>query len=229
MSTIVKTTDKPAIVINAFHNDAFAILKTGLNSKQTMVKKLTALVVSKYGKEMPTFAAYSNDTDALSQLVRDKGLSDSSNHFHVTFRECITALYGAIPVSMDADARRKYADRLTAEQKVTYDKALADAKTAQKPDAVATALAVRAVKVGKKQVKQVASGAPKGETQQHPVSKEESIEQLVARVGMFPILDAIVKTLNADRATQGKAKALAQLTAQLTRELKPAEVIQKAA
>lgn len=221
MSTLVKTCDKPAIVISAFHNDAFDILKTGLNGKLLMVKKLTALIVSKHGKDMMSFAAYSNDTDALSQLIRDKGLSEHSNHFHVTYRECVTALYGAIPVSMDSDARRKYGERLTTEQKTVYDKALAAAKTESKPDAVATALAVRAVKVGKKQVKQPVAGAPKGETQNHPTSLKETVEQVIARYGMFEIIDGIVSTLNANPATKGKAKALASLRAQLAREMEP--------
>lgn len=224
MNTIVKTADKPAIVISAYHNDAFSILHTGLKGKETMTKKLDALIRSKYADAMPGYDAYCNDLDALSKLLRDRGLSASSNHFSVTYRERITAIYGAIPVSMEGEARRKYQDRLSSEQKSAYDKAFQVALAEKKPEPVATALAVRAVKVGKAQKVQTAAGAPAGATQQHPVSKEETLEQLVARIGMFPLLDAIVNTLNVEKATQGKAKALAQLRAQLARELKPAEM-----
>lgn len=229
MSVINTPVVKAVIVIAAFHNDMFAILNTGLKASQTMDKKLLALVGSKYGKDMPSFEAYSVDCDALAQLVRDKGLSDSSDHFHKAYRAALVSLYNALPVSMANDARRKYNDRLTPEQKVVYERVLSEAKTAAKADPVAVALAVRAVKTGAKQVKQVAAGAPKGEVKAQAVSKDESIEQLVARIGMFPLLDAIVKTLNADKSTANKAKALAQLTAQLVREMKPAAQEQKAA
>jgi hypothetical protein len=222
MATINTAVEKAAIVITPFHNDMFAILNTGLKASKTMHSKLLALVKTKHSA-LPTFEAYSLDCDALAQLVRDKGLSAESDHFHKAYRAALVELFGAIPVSMANEARRKYDDRLTPEQKTVYDKALSEAQAAKEPAHAAVAKAVRAVKTAKSQKVQDTAGAPKGEVKDQKVSKDESIEQLVARVGMFPLLDAIVKTLNAVKATQGKAKALAQLTAQLTREMKPAE------
>jgi hypothetical protein len=223
MASIVKT-DEKTVRIAAYNTDMFSIINTGIKAKLLMGKKLTALVVSKHGKDLPTFAEYSNDCDALTQLVRDKGLSEQSDHYHRAYRDTLIELYGALPVSMETEARRKYLDRITTEQRTVYDKALSEAKAAGKPEAAATALAVRAVKTGKSKPKQDNPGAPKDEPKAQVRPVDESVEQLVARVGMFPLLDAIVRTLNAETRTATKGKALAQLTAQLARELKPAEV-----
>lgn len=234
MNTIKHDADGKTVVIRDVDTAIFLALENGLNSKEAMIKDVKARLTAEHGERMPSFAQYSGYTDALSQQIRDKGYSKSSNHFHVTFRECFTQLFGAIPVSMDDDARRKYLGRLELNERVLYDKALAAAKAEKKPVDVQTALAVRAVKTAKKQPKQTTAGAPKGETQEHPTNEKETIEQIIVRYGMFKILDGIVRTLNEKESTKGKAKALASLTAQLAREMKPcevkpAEVVQKAA
>lgn len=223
MSSIIHTTDKPVITVTAFHNDLFAILNTGLKAKQLMDKKVLALVKTKYAA-MPAYVAYANDCDAIAKLITDKGLSDNSNHYHKAYRAAIVELFGALPVSMDGDARRKQVARMDDAQKATYEKTLSEQQAAGKPVEVATALAAHAVKSARKQVVQPAAGAPKGQVQTHPSSHKETLEQVVTRYGMFELMDAIASILLANKETADKAKALTSLRNNLAKVVKPAEV-----
>src|SRR5258707_5807258 len=141
MSSIIHAATGKEIVITAFHKDLFSILNTGLKGKQTMAKKTIALVTTKYGApglgEMPTYEAYTNDVDALGKLTLDAGLSKESDHFQRAYREALITLYKALPVSMEADARRKYEARLEPAQKVVYEKAVKEACATGAPERIA--------------------------------------------------------------------------------------------
>lgn len=52
------------------------------------------------------------------------------------------------------------------------------------------------------------SGAPKGETAPRRVSNPESLEQYIARIGVFKVLEQCVLILEADEATTAAAKAV---------------------
>ena len=230
MASIIHASTGKEIVITSFHNDLFTILNTGLKGKQTMATKTVALVASKYGApglgEMPTYDAYVNDCDALAKLMTDKGLSKESDHFMRAYREALITLYKALPVSMEADARRKYEARLEPAQKVVYEKAVKEACATGAPERIAVAQAVRAVKSVKKQVKQATPGAPAGEKKDQAVTPQVHFEQMIASLGahgIFIAIDAVVAILRADKATEDKAKAFTQLRNNLAKELKLAD------
>lgn len=224
MSQIVHTSNEAVVTVTAFHTALFDVMKTGLNAKTLMVKKVAALVVSKYAKTMPTFEQYANDQKALTKIATDKGLSESNEWYQRWFRESVITLYGAAPVSMDKGARDKYLGRLDDGKKAVYDKALSEAIAENKPEPVATALAVQAAKKSAKQVVQATAGAPKGEKKDQAPSEDERIEQLITSLGMFKTIDAIVRILRANEETADKAKALNSLRNGLARIIKPAEV-----
>ncbi|WP_322037965.1 hypothetical protein [Burkholderia cenocepacia] len=220
---IVHTSTTTPVEVLPFHKSAFDICAAARKAEQTMHTKLCALLASRYGDAMPTFAQYRADHDALAELAKAKGLADNQ-WVRKPYAAAVIATYGALPVSMDAASVTKRAQRL-AELEPQAQKAYADAKQAAidagKPAPVAEAIAQHAVKTSKKAATPSA-GAPKGETQVHPVSASETIEQFVARVGIFTVLDACTALLAAERKTALQAKTLTALSAQLRRDLQPA-------
>ncbi|PFH12862.1 hypothetical protein [Burkholderia sp. JKS000303] len=221
---IVHTSIATPVEVLPFHKSAYDIVAAARKAEQTMAAKLCVLLTSRYGDTMPTFAQYRADHDALAELAKAKGLTDNQ-WVRKPYAAAVIATYGALPVSMDAASVTKRAQRL-AELEPQAQKAYADAKQAAidagKSAPIAEAIAQHAVKTSKKAATPSA-GAPKGETQVHPVSQSESVEQFVARVGIFTVLDACTHLLAAERKTALQAKTLNALSDQLRRELQPAK------
>jgi hypothetical protein len=230
MTSIIKTCDKPALVLSAFDKDLFTIIHGGWKAKETTIKKIDNLIVSKHGDVLPTFAEYEHTCAALTHLAADKGLSKETDYFHRLYRECLITRYKAIPVSMEHETRNRYVQRLEPAQTVVYDKALQEATAAGIPERIAVAQAVRAVKSVKKQVKQENPGAPKGEKKDQKTNPQEIFEQMIATMGMqgvFYAIDAVVAVMAADKSTEDTAKALNQLRNNLAKKLKLADATPK--
>lgn len=66
-------------------------------------------------------------------------------------------------------------------------------------------------------------GAPAGETQPRKVSASESVEQFIARVGIFATLDALTRILASDDSTKAAAKQLTALEAVIRMDINPAK------
>lgn len=185
------------VAMLAFHNEVFAIARTGHNAGLTMAKKMQALLVARYGKALidntdtehwgkpcaaggPSYEAYRNDQAALAELAKQKGLTDNQ-WVRKPYAAAVKALYGALPVAMTAEAIQKRAQR--------------EANEAAKKAADAAAKA----------------GAPKGETTERAPSESETLEQLIARVGVFQALDACVRILGSESMTKPQAMHIAAM------------------
>jgi hypothetical protein len=137
------------------------------------------------------------------------------------------SVFGALPVSLDSDAKRVRESRAEPAQIIAADKARTEALTEGKCAAHAEALAVQASKKAKTQKKQSTAGAPAGETKPQAASVNQAMEQYIAQFGaqgIFIALDAVTRILAAEKTTEAKAKSLTALRNQLAREMKPAEV-----
>lgn len=181
---IVQTSTVAAVVISAFHRDAFTIAHTGQKASESMRRKLATLLITKYGKATstkdadgkdvlsggPSFEAYREDHAALKALAAERKLKDNQ-YVRKAYAHAVKATYGALPVSMDAAAVLKRAQR--------------DAAAAAAPAATV--------------------GAPAGETQEKPASESEQLEQLITRIGVFKALEACIAILAADDSTKGNA------------------------
>jgi hypothetical protein len=60
-------------------------------------------------------------------------------------------------------------------------------------------------------------GAPKGETQSHPVSAEQLLEQEIARIGIDKVMAALSRMLAVEKSTATQAKAIAAIARQLVK------------
>lgn len=193
-----------ALVITAFHKDAYTIINTQRvavdKANGTMQTKLGALIVSKYGKVAPTYAQFRADRDALKELASDKGLADDQ-WLRKPFNAAIIAIFGALPEAQTAAAlaKRKVRDAEDAKKLETLNKTRKSAGEApldKLPKKVAAPAATRP------------QGAQPGKTLAQPTPVSETIEQLIARVGLWEIMDACARILNADQSTSAEAKLL---------------------
>lgn len=219
-------TIKPAPIIGAFHNDFMAKLESGRKARETMRAALTNLLKSR-SKEMPTNETWTNDRAALTQLAKDKGLSDFTDYHLMEYTIAVRTLYGATPVNMSVESNRKRRERIAAispQATQAFEKARADALAAGKPEYVAEALAHAAgVKVKGKKVK-ADVGAPANATQEHAVKRPENIEQLLTTFGLFETLEAIARIVAADKSTEIQGVTLNAVANQLRLALKRGEV-----
>lgn len=185
------------IAMLPFHNEVFAIARTGHNAGLTMAKKMQALLISRYGEALidssdkdnwgrpcaaggPTFEQYRNDQQCLAEIAKEKGLTDNQ-WVRKPYAAAVKALYGALPVAMTAEAIQKRAQR---EANEAAKKAHAEAAKA---------------------------GAPKGETTERAPSAGETIEQVIARLGVFQALDACVRILSSEEMTKAQAQHIAAM------------------
>jgi hypothetical protein len=180
MAQTIKTSTVAAVVILAFHKDAFAIARTGHNAGETMAKKMSALLISRYGETCPTYEEYRLDLKALAQLAEERKLA-SDQWVRKPFCAAIKALWKELPVSMDAAAVLKRAERAAKEEKVAA-----------------------ALKLAEQVAQQTPVGAPKGETQERVPSEAEKLESVVTRLGLYETLYACLRILEADEATKAQ-------------------------
>jgi len=124
LSATAKLATSQAVVITAFHKELFAAAIAGRKATETMQQKMAALLKSKYGETMPTFAQFKGDRAALKQLAADKGLADDQ-WVRKPFNAAVKALYGALPEAQTAAALAK---RKVREALGTTGKAKAGAK-----------------------------------------------------------------------------------------------------
>jgi hypothetical protein len=188
MGQTIKVSTKAAVVITAFHQDVFNTSLTGQRASETMKKKLSALLVSKYGQPTigkdangketrsggPSFEAYRADHAALKHLAEVVKKLKDNQYVRKAYAHAVKTLYGAIPESQDAAAVAKRAQR---DAKAALAKAAAAAPT----------------------------GAPAGETQATQPNEDEQIEQVIARLGYFKCMDALIRIAAADEKTKAQA------------------------
>lgn len=225
MTGTVNKIDAPVITLSAHHEAVFAAIESGRKAEEKMYTAVLKLVVAEHGKVLPVYEVYMNTVGALSQLASNKGLKDAQYHLRV-YRKVLIDEYKALPVSMHAGTRADYLNKLDDGAKKEYETALKEAIDAKQPEYVATAKAVRAAKVVRKQVVKATPGAPAGETQSHPVGPQETFEQMIGALGkpgVFIALDAIIAVLRVVPETAEKAKALNSLRNNLAKELKLAD------
>lgn len=96
--------------VTQFHRDAFKLCDAGRKAVGTMMEKMQALLVSKYGKVSPTYEQAKADRLAFGALADEKGLKDIQ-WLRKPYNAAIHAVYGALPVSTSADAQRKAKDK----------------------------------------------------------------------------------------------------------------------
>lgn len=219
-------TTKPAPIISAFHTDFMAKLETGHKARDTMRAALCNLLKSR-SKEMPTNDTWRNDRAALTQIAKDKGLSERTDYHLMEYTLAVRALYDATPVDMSNEAKRKRRERIAAispQAVQAFDKTLADATQAGKPAYVAEALAqAAAVKLKGKKI-QAAPGAPANVPQTHVTPLPESVEQCITRFGLFECLEAIARIVAADRSTEIQGVTLNAVANQLRLAMRRADV-----
>lgn len=108
--SVIRVSTAAAVEVLPFHRDVLSIAQTGHRAAETMLKKMRALLVSRYGATAPTFEQYRADKAALRQLAKDKKLADDQ-WLRKPFAAAIKAEYGALPESQDAAAVAKRAQR----------------------------------------------------------------------------------------------------------------------
>lgn len=212
MGQTIKVSAAAAVAILPFHKDVFAICRVGVNAQQTLRAKLAQLLTTRYGAPVigkdsegketrsggPSFEQYRADSAALRQLAADakpvKG-ADVGQYMRKAYAHAIYSLYGALPVSQDAAAVAKRAQR----------EAAAAVKAAQAPAAPV--------------------GAPAGETQEKPVSEGEQIEQIVTRLGLIKTMDACIRILSADDSTKPQATHFRKMLDKLIKDAAKLETV----
>jgi hypothetical protein len=191
LNAAAKTATSKAVEVSAFHKDVYAAINTARTAvdkaQGTMQQKLANLLRSKYGTVMPTFEQFRADRAALKELATQKGLADDQ-WLRKPYNAAVHLLYGALPEAQTAAAIAKRALR-AANEAAGVTTVKDGKKVAPKPDA------------GK-------AGAPKGETAPRNPAAEETIEQYIARVGLWQVMDACARILNADKSTADAAKAI---------------------
>lgn len=181
------------IEITAFDKDAYAIIDTARKATDkagnTMRQKLADLLRSKYGTTAPTFEQFKRDRAALKELASQKGLADDQ-WVRKPYNLAVHALYGALPEAQSAAAIAKRKLREANEAAgITTVKAGKVVSGTAKPEA------------GK-------PGAQKGVPAAQPVPVAETIEQYIARVGLWQVMDACARLLNADKSSTTDAMAV---------------------
>lgn len=177
------------VEVSAFHKDVYAAINTARTAvdkaQGSMQQKLANLLRAKYGTTMPTFEQFRADRAALKELATQKGLADDQ-WLRKPYNAAVHLLYGALPEAQTAAAIAKRALREANEK-----------------------AGVTTVKAGKK-VEAPANkpGAQKGTTAPERTSAVETIEQYITRVGLWQVMDACARILNADKSTVEEAKAL---------------------
>lgn len=188
LAVAAKSAVSKAIEVSAFHKDVYAAINTARTAvdkaQGSMQQKLANLLRSKYGAVMPTFEQFRADRAALKELAKQKGLSDDQ-WLRKPYNAAVHLLYGALPEAQTAAAIAKRALRAANE-----------------------AAGITPVKDGKKDTPANKPGAPKGETAPRNPSNEETIEQYIARVGLWQVMDACARLLNADKSSTTDAKAV---------------------
>jgi hypothetical protein len=181
------------VTVTPFQSNLFKIafgqaekVSKAQDNMQTVLK--TALAMQ-YGDTAPTYKQFQADRAALKVLALEKGLVDDQ-YIRKAYNGAINGLYGALPVAMTeaAVAMREMREKMAAELRAKQEAAL---------------LAGTPVPKTLKTV-----GAPKGETIERNPNAGETIEQLIARVGIFATLNALTKILKTARETELDAKAL---------------------
>jgi hypothetical protein len=84
------------VQVTAFHKDVFACIQAARKSNETMVARMRALLVSKYGETMPTYEQFKGDRLALAQLADDKGLKDDQ-WIRKPYNAAVKGLFGDLP------------------------------------------------------------------------------------------------------------------------------------
>lgn len=180
-----------------FHTEVFNVARTGHNAGLTMAKKMQALLISRYGDALIDSTDKDNwgrpcaaggpsyeayRNDQAALAELAKSKGLTDNQWvRKPYAAAVKALYGALPVAMTAEAIQKRAQR---EANEAAKKAHEAAK---------------------------AAGAPKGETTERVPSPDETIEQLIARVGIFQCLDACVRILSSEDMTKTQAQHMAAM------------------
>jgi hypothetical protein len=181
------------IEVTAFHKDVYAAINTARTAvdkaQGTMQQKLANLLRSKYAAVMPTFEQFRADRAALKELAKQKGLADDQ-WLRKPYNAAVHLLYGALPEAQTAAA--------IAKRKLREANEAAGITTVKDGKKVAAKPAVSGAK----------PGAIKGNTTQRVADESETIEQYIARVGLWKVMDACARLLNADQSTSEAAKVL---------------------
>lgn len=211
------TTIKQAVVITTFHKAIADAITKGDKAALTMAASIRAAITTRYGGIMPTHAEYSADQDALGQLAKARKLADNQ-HYRKVYAKAINEIYGALPIALTDEANKKRAQREKewgTDQRVAALAAEADAKKAGKKDHEIAALRAAAAADAKPK-KQATAGAPAGQPKDQAPSATESLEQMIARVGVPAALEAISHILESEVATRTAAKTLATIAKQVS-------------
>jgi hypothetical protein len=228
--------DGVAVTISAYHSTLHAAL-TDKRRVDESAKAAVYRVVAEHYKASPTYDEYASDQKALkAQCLIEDG---SYPYYREQYAGAIMSLFKALPASKSPEALKKAAQRKLKKQK--EQQAMIDAGLRKEPKDFArvdyaaeiaddgksifipgSTLADNAVFVAPSN-----AGAPKGQTQDHPVSVAESVEQMIARVGIFEVIEGLTRVLAVDKSTELPAKALAAIAAQLRRESRAGDVTPK--
>ena len=141
---------------------------------------LSTLLQAEYGDTGPSFEQYRKLQEALKLQALDAGFTGQAMRKHCA--KAVKGLYGELPVSSDAAAIAKRAQRIK-NAKVTRDEGKADIGGDTLP------------------------GNTSPEARRNPGPKE-TIEQFIARVGVTATLNALAKILETDSQTKLDAIAL---------------------
>jgi hypothetical protein len=217
MSHMTKTivSNGKAIVVAAWHYE----LAEAYNVQATAKDAAIAVVKAKYGDKGCTHAQYMLDLEALKSIAEEK--SRSYEWLRKCHASAVVTLYKQLPESASPEAIRKREERAAKKAAQTNVLVAAGLRKAPKGSTPVTPV-TQAAPV------QSNAGAPKGQTQNHPVSYEESIEQFVARHDVFEVLEAVARILAVVDETESDAKALAAVAAKLRREVKRSDVTPEA-
>lgn len=201
------------VIVAAWHYTLADAFQAQLKAKD----KAVAMVKKQY-LTRPTYAQYKLDLAALKAIADEKGRS--YEWLRKCYASAVVELFESLPVSDDPEAMRKKAEREA--KKAQQKQVLIDSGLTQKPKDWVDVKVETPAKKGTKGK----AGAPAGQTQQHPVSKDESIEQFIARHDTFEVLDALARVLAAVKDTEIEAAGLASIARKLRQSLKPREVKQ---
>jgi hypothetical protein len=209
-----------AINVSTFQKSLYYALLVKSKADESARAALYRVVGEQY-TALPTHEQYTADQKALKAQCEGSGASYA--YQREQYAGAIMSLFKKLPVSTNPEAVRKAEARKLAklkEKQVIYDAGL---KTAPKswvpvPLDAETSNGKLVIPEGR------GPGAPKGQTQEHPVSPSENIEQVITRLGVFEVLEGLTRILAADKSTELNAKTLAAISAQLRRESKRNEV-----
>lgn len=201
-------------VVTDFHKAIVAAVDKRDRAATSFVDSVRTAITQRYGDTMPTHAEYTNDQEALLMLAKAKKLADNQ-HYRKVFAKAVKDIYGALPISLAPEAvtkRRQRQGALSPEQRLADAEVRAANKG--KPEHVVESLAAAAIAEAKGK-KQPAAGAPAGVPKDQAPSAAESIEQMIARIGVAATLQAVAKILKAEAATATQAKTLDAIAKQV--------------